>query len=454
MNRWLAPTLVVATVAAALAGAGAIPAQPIPEAALEIPAARSSLVCPSFRSAAASVRVAAVAVAEPLFTSRVSRPDLDDQATGVRVLSNVAEPVRVSATGMFGATATAEAPLGPDRGLSAIGCQPAQTRWWFAGVEVDADSQAVLVLANVDAAEAAVDITVLASSGRVTPSGTRGIVVEGHSHREVSLGALLTEDDPVSLLVETSQGRVAALVRQRSFTTPASAEWVGPAAEPATTVVIPGIPAGAGRRDLVVTNPGDRTASVAIAVLGDGGSTAMAGLERIDLPPRTTRGLEVAAGLAEQPAALLLTSAQPVTAVLVAGSAAAAERSDPVVLTAAPAAGPGVWPLSVGRSADTTLHLANPGAEEASVAVTVSDALGGPGSTTEVVVAAGSSVVVDLVAARTSVVRLADLRGVLHAALVARKDLDGLRGLAGVTLATAVAAGQAHEVVFDPLTGS
>lgn len=452
MNRWVAPLVVVASAVAGLGGAGAVAPQPVPAVTADLPAARSSVVCPSFRSDTTSVRVAATALDGPLFTSRISRPDLDDEATGVRVLTGVAEPVRVSAAGQYGATTVAEAPIGLDRGLSAVGCLPARSQWWFGGV--DTTGQADLVLANVDGSAAAVDITVWTDDGRVSAPGSRGIMVAGHDSRQVSLGSLVTAEQPVSVLVETSQGRVSAMLRQRRLNTPTSGEWVPPVAEPATSLVIPGIPDGPGRRDLAVTNPGDRTASVGIAVLGVGGSNAIAGVERIDLPPRTTRVVEVTAGLAEQAAALRLTSEQPVTAAVLADSAAEAERSDRVTLPATPAATAGVWPVSVGKTADTVLHLANPGADEATVTVTVSDALGAPGTTTEVVVAANSSVQVDVTAADTSVVRLADLRGVLHAGLVVRKNLDGLRGLGGVALTPIMAAEGLREVVFDPLTGS
>ena len=162
------------------------------------------------------------------------------------------------------------------------------------------------MLANLDATEAAVDITVLSDQGRLVAPGSRGIVVTGNSQRVVSLGQVVNSSAPVTLLVETSEGRVAAHVRQRWWrgATPVGADWITAGAAPATDIVVPGIPEGPGARDLVVANPGERIASVRIEVLGTAGRAAIAGFETIDLPAQTTRQVSLANGLAEQAGAL------------------------------------------------------------------------------------------------------------------------------------------------------
>lgn len=459
MNRWLLPGLVVATVAVTTAAAAVLPPGVVPPGTTDPDAARVSLVCPSFRAATASVRVAAASTGEGLRTSPVSAPSMADDAAGVTVLKDVVESVRVSGLRRhtFGAVSVAEASGGPERGLSAATCQAPRTEYWFAGVDASEAAQADLVLVNIDTTEAAVDVTAWSDAGRRAVPGSRGIVVTGNSERVLSLSPLIDSPTPVSLQVETSQGRVAAFVRQRWWqgTTPLGADWVAPVPPPAGDQVIPGVPGGPGARDLVVANPGERTAAVRIEFLGAGGRAAIAGYEKVEVPPQTTRVVPVAPGLAEQPGALRLVSSQPVTSSLRILSAGGADRRDPAVLPAtAPLGRDGLWPVPISASANAVVALSNPSAEDASVTLTAGTSLGGPGRVTQVAVPAGASVEVPLEEASVPVVRLQTDSATIHAALVATKDLGKVRGIAVIAMGAGQAAPQPARIRFDPHAGS
>ena len=130
------------------------------------------------------------------------------------------------------------------------------------------------------------------------------------------LGPLFSAPQAVSLHVSTSAGRVAALVRQRILRSDrqAGSDWLPPTADPATAIVIPGIPAGKGIRDLIVVNPGERTASVTLQVLGAGGPTAVPGFETLDLPPQASQVIPLSGALARASVGLRLSSEQKITA--------------------------------------------------------------------------------------------------------------------------------------------
>lgn len=85
-------------------------------------------------------------------------------------------------------------------------------------------------------------------------------------------------------------------MRQFSWnrTAPYSSDWVPDGLAPATDVVLPGVPAGAGQRTLVVSNPGELTAGVDIDVLSSAGLSQLTDAQRIDVPPATTQTIELA----------------------------------------------------------------------------------------------------------------------------------------------------------------
>lgn len=455
--KWIIPGATALAVAAAAALTSTVwPAAPMPEAAPEPIPVYLTAVCPAFESATASVRVAVTSQAGTVTTASLAEPDRRNDETGVSVLTDRTEPVLVtaeSAAGM-GAVSLTRSSSGPDRGLSAAACESAATQRWFSGVLLNADAQADLVLANPDTVDAAVDITIFGPDGRINAPGSRGIVVEAHSARSVPLSVMAELPGAASVLVESSAGRVAATLRQRLWqgTTPLGADWIPPTAAPATELVLPGIVSGAGVRELVLTNPGDRSASVAVELLGETGRSVLPGAENLDLPAGATRSVELSPGLAGQIAGIRVSSPQPIVGAVRQASSADPATQDPAWAAALPAIDSGgVWPAPAGARAAVTLLLANPSDQDSEVTVTVGTELGGDGDSTTRLVPAGSTLAVPVPAAKTPWVRVAAPGSPVRGALQVTERLGGVDSLALVPLLTPRSAAiEIPPVVFDP----
>ncbi len=80
----------------------------------------------------------------------------------------------------------------------------------------------------------------------------------GNASATISLGVLPRLGGPLTIRVSSSDGRIAAFVRQRTWQAdvPLGVDWLPSGTDPATDLVVPGIPAGAGTRLLVADQPG------------------------------------------------------------------------------------------------------------------------------------------------------------------------------------------------------
>ncbi len=457
MNRWVWPGVVLVVLVAATVAAWLVGPQPVPQTPFAAPASRVSVVCPAFESVTARVRVAVTATGSGLRTTRVSEPNQGSDAGRFKVLTSAGEPVRVSAPlpDPFGATTVVLAQDGPERGLSAAACVVPRTDHWFTGVDVRGQAQSEVVVANLDGTEASVDLTVYAESGRIP--APRGVEVTGNSSKTISLGVLPRGEAPLTVQVSSSDGRVAAFVRQRTWAgdVPLGVDWLPAAGEPATELVVAGIPAGNGQRRLVLTNPGERTATVAVSVQSESGPVELAGAEQVEVPAGTTRSVAMTSGLAGQYGALKLTSSQPVTAGMWLDSGDDDDRRDPAfTVSTPPLPADSIWPLAAGRSSQTVLQLTNPSDVEATATVTTASGAAAAGAPKVVKVPPGSTMTVALAQAASNVVRVqteaVDLRG----ALVSTHRLGKVRGLAVVDLIAQDGRGSSAQVVFDPHAGS
>ncbi|MFT4108680.1 DUF5719 family protein [Propionicimonas sp.] len=456
MNRWIWPGAVVVVVAGATVAATLSGAQSVPETPFTTSETRVSVVCPGFESATATVQVAADSISPGLHTSTVTDPSSVTGATGFTVLKAPGASRRVSALlpGPFGATTSVSASAGADRGLSASTCAAPSTDHWFTGVDIRDAAQSEVVVANLDGTRASVDLTVYGPTGRI--SAPRGVEVEADSVQTVSLGTLDRVDGPVTVEVSSGDGRVAAFVRQRTWAgeEPRGADWLAETTAPASDVVVPGLPAGSGARTLVVTNPGERTATVSIGTFMTSGPGEVAGASELEVPAGTTRTIDLAADLDGLSSALHLTSTQPVSAGVWLDTGAAGARHDPaytVGTQALPA--DSLWPIALGRQARTVLQLVNPGDTEATATLTLGDS-SRTGDPEEVTVPAGSLVEVDLARGATNLVRIRTASATLRGALVSTASLGKVRGLAVVDLAAEDGRSESATVVFDPHAGS
>lgn len=453
MNRLVRPlgALLVVGVAAVLGAA--VPGQSPPPAAPVSDHARVTVFCPAGAGDSFTSTVAGLTLTADLTRASLAAPDDAQPLTGPVTDSPVPILLRAPRSATFAGISSTRSSGGAERGLSLAPCGSARADQWFPGVSIAGGDQADLLLVNLDRSDAAVDVALIGSQGRIGAPGSRGIVVGAGSVRTVALTTLATDPAPVTVHLTASQGRVVALVRQRLWRghQVVGAEWVAPAADPARTAVIPGLPAGKGRRDLVVVNPGSRTSAVRIDVLGTDGSIQLPGLETVDVPAGATRSVSLESGLQQAAAGLRLTAEQPITAAVVIGTSGGDRSSDLAVESAAVPLGPeGVWPVPVTPAARAIVFLTNAGAADAEAGVVAGPL---PGVARTVTLRAGTTTMVQLPPGDVPQVRVSTSAPEVYASLSAKEILGQVSGLATLSLWPVQAQVSRPDLRYDPRAG-
>lgn len=386
---------------------------------------------------------------------RITKPGKGAQISGVEA------PLLLAGEGAM-ATATSGAvyssvTAGPDAGLSAAPCLPPGTEHWFTGVGGGEADRTELILSNPDDAQAEVDLRYFGRNGRLVVAGSPGVVIAAHTSRTVSLSSLDPAAGPISVQIQASEGRVSAAAR-RSRTddlAPAGVDWQVPAVAPATSVVIPGVPGGAGGRQLVVANPGSRRATVQVQVLGLQGGYPPSGAETLEVPAESTASVELAPGLTGEAGAVELSSDLPVTGSVVSTSRRDDATPDLAVQSAAaPLVRTGVSALATTSTADAELVLSNGADTDVQVSFEVLTLSGVSLRTDDVLLAANSSATRRLTSTPPSylVVRVPDGSAVVGDVVLTQPDGDAA-GLATINLTSPDLASRAPVAVPDPSAG-
>ncbi|HAM43605.1 MAG TPA: hypothetical protein DCM67_01085 [Propionibacteriaceae bacterium] len=317
-------------------------------------------------------------------------------------------------------------------------------------MDVSKDAQGDLILVNLDSAEAVVDLVAYGPGGRL--NAPRGISVKGGSEQAVPLSVIDRNDLPITVKVTTSQGRVAAFLRQFSWdrTAPYSSDWVPDGVAPATSLVLPGIPSGNGNRTLVVSNPGELTAGVDIDVLSPTGLSQLSDAQRIDVPPATTQTIELAPGLDGEAAGVRLTSNLPVTAAMLVDNGRPTASIDNAVAGYTPPLPPdAVWPVSLGTGTAGQLQLVNAAATEATVTLSIAKGTAAAVDTT-VTVPAESSTTVALPKTLTTMIRIRTDSTMLYGSVVATSSSGGVKGIAVLDVVATEARSSRATIAYDP----
>ncbi|MEU8347078.1 DUF5719 family protein [Actinomadura meyerae] len=288
-------------------------------------------------------------------------------------------------------------PGGPDRGLAGARCSVPGTDLWFLGPGPAAADRIDLYLTNVDAQPASVNVTALSGEGPldtqdglatpVAPYTTRVVRIGGSPE---GLGDIVKTAADLALRVRTTSGRVAASVRAR-IGERRGIEWLPRTAGPATSVLVPGVPGGDGRRRLLVSVPGEADARIRMQVITPGGAFAPQGQDVLDAPAETVTSVPLDGALSGKAGAVRLTADRPILAGF------AADRGADIAYGAATApltaAGPGVV---ADNRFDSTLVLTAPSGA-ATVEVTTVNAAG-RGGPKEIRIPAGRTVETKLAA--------------------------------------------------------
>ncbi|MFK4149561.1 DUF5719 family protein [Streptomyces sp. NPDC004065] len=272
--------------------------------------------------------------------------------------------------------ATTEVAAGTGRGLLGVNCAAPDTEFWFPGVSTAADRSDYVHLTNPDASAAVVDIELYGKDGAVKSTVGEGITVAPHSSEPVLLSTLAdAPQQDLTVHVSVRSGRVGAAVQ--ALDDKLGGDWLAASADPAGTLVLPGIPKDATSVRLVAFTPADSDTDLKVRLASPSGLITPAGHETVHVKGGMTTAVDLGDVTRGEAGSLVLTSASgsaPVVAAVrvVRGKAGAQETAF------VPATGAiGTRATSAGNSGKgSTLSLTAPTAA-ATVKVTASAGSGG-----------------------------------------------------------------------------
>jgi hypothetical protein len=275
-------------------------------------------------------------------------------------------------------------------GVPLVRCESPGTDFWFVGPGQHNLARIQLFLVNAGSQPAAANVEISTDAGPLQGSPDTGIAVPPHSMVTQYLTSIVRGSRVLALHVRTSTGQVAAAVKETTRAG-SSGAWLPAAQAPATRVVLPGLPAAAGTRQLFVAVPGTRDAHLKLTAVTSKGSYQPTGSTGLDIPGGSAVSIPLPS-LSGVPAALRLSANVPLTAsAMLAGGASGA----PGVFTAAslPLEEQGVVAYNkAGRGAASELVLSAPG-RAAKARITVVGTAGSAGKPQVVQIRAGHSLV-------------------------------------------------------------
>ncbi len=248
---------------------------------------------------------------------------------------------------------------GPDfRGLVSGRCAAPGREFWFVGGSGEVGRRGRLVLSNPAAVPAVVDVSVWDESGPVDAPATQDIAIPARSQHLLLLDALAPTAQRIGVRVSASQGRIAASleVRENDKLEPHGVTFIPAAAEPATEIVVPGVPRH-GERTLRILAPGDTDAIVSLRLFGPDGPFSPVGQDVVTVPAGTVAEVPIDDAAAKAAVAVELESDVPVTA-SVRVVDAPSDTAPELAYTAATAALDGTAPALLGpNQADLKTRL-------------------------------------------------------------------------------------------------
>ncbi|MFF0479463.1 DUF5719 family protein [Streptomyces sp. NPDC004284] len=296
---------------------------------------------------------------------------------------------------------TTVVPAGGARGLLGLGCGAPDTDFWFPAASTDKDRQDYVHLTNPDDTAAVADIELYGPEGVLKSQFTEGIAVPAHSTVPVLLSTLTSGPGrkDVTVHVTTRSGRVGAAVAAADDKL--GSDWIAPAADPAGTAVLPGIPADATAVRLVALAPGDDDADLKVQLVTPSGTIVPAGADLLHVKSGMTAAVDLPNLTRGTVGSLLLTPSDPKkpTPVVAALQVVRGKGDDTeIAFIPATAAVSARATVPDNRAKGSTLSLTAPGAA-AQVKVTASAGSEGgtPVSKTLTVKAGTTTVLTDLV---------------------------------------------------------
>lgn len=187
---------------------------------------------------------------------------------------------------------TTEVAAGTGRGLQGVTCTAPDTEFWFPGASTATERTDYVHLTNPDGSAAVVDIEVYGKDGALETEVGEGITVKPHSSEPVLLSTLTDEEQTdVTVHVVVRSGRVGAAVQ--ALDNSLGGDWLAASADPAGSLVLPGIPKDATAVRLVVFTPGNVDADLKVQLASPSGLITPAGNETVHVKGGMTSAVDL-----------------------------------------------------------------------------------------------------------------------------------------------------------------
>jgi len=195
---------------------------------------------------------------------------------------------------------------GSGRGVLGASCAVPDSEFWFPGASTATGSQDYVELVNPDETPAVVDIELYGKDGALASTGD-GITVAGGGSEPVLLSTIVADKAAdLTVHVVARSGRVGALLE--STVAKAGADWMAPATDPATSLILPGIPADATDVRLVAYATGSDDADLTLKLATSTGEITPAGHESLHVKSGMSTAVDLGDVAKGDPASLIIGS--------------------------------------------------------------------------------------------------------------------------------------------------
>ncbi|MER7982885.1 DUF5719 family protein [Streptomyces sp. NPDC095817] len=213
---------------------------------------------------------------------------------------------------------TTDVAVGTGRGLLGTNCTAPDTEFWFPGASTADDRTDYVHLTNPDDSAAVVDIDLYGKDGTLKSTVADGITVQPHASEPILLNTL-TGDPQTNLTVHVTvrSGRVGAAVQ--ALDDKIGGDWLAASADPAGSLVLPGVPKDATSVRLVAFAPGDTDADLKVRLASPSGLITPAGHETLHVKAGMTSTVDLGDVTRGEAGSLVLTPSDasvPVVAAL------------------------------------------------------------------------------------------------------------------------------------------
>ncbi|AZQ35191.1 hypothetical protein EJ357_18250 [Streptomyces cyaneochromogenes] len=195
---------------------------------------------------------------------------------------------------------------GAGRGLQGVNCTAPDTEFWFPGASTATDRTDYVHLTNPDDSAAVVDIELYGKDGALETTVGEGITVQPHAGEPILLSTLTSEkQENVTVHVSVRSGRVGASVQ--ALDDKLGGDWLAASADPAGSLVVPGIPKDAKAVRLVAFTPGDADADLKVRLASPSGEITPAGNETLHVKAGMTSAVDLGELMRGEAGSLVLT---------------------------------------------------------------------------------------------------------------------------------------------------